>query len=88
MYYVIYDKVVQDFMTRFNKKSPLKSRWDSSAGDTGVEDAQVFTSKADAKGVVKQLEQAFKDEPGGVDFAIIRVKPITVYEFVNHEDFE
>ena len=87
--YAVYDKVVQDFLTRFDEKKPIRSKWDSGAGDSGVEDAQIFSTKAGARYVVKRLERAFKNEPGGmvVDFAIIRVKPVTVYEYVDHSDF-
>ena len=87
MHYVVYDKAVQDFLTRFDEKKPIRSRRDSNAGDSGVEDAQVFSTKAGAKYVVRRLKQAFEDEQLVIDFAIIRVKPVTVYEYVDPSDF-
>jgi len=89
MHYVVYDRVVQDFLTRFNEKRPTRSRWEVAARETGVETAQVFSTKAEAHYVMRRLARAFKDAPGEmvIDFALIRVKPVTVYEYVDYSDF-
>lgn len=82
--YVIFDKVVEQFLADFNESNPLKSSWTGFEDDSALlaDDVCEFPTKREAEKSLKKLNEAFKDEPGGVDFALLRVKPRVMYELV------
>ena len=81
MKYVVFDRVTESFLVRLNKRTPLKSKWGGSSGDSGVSGVQAFDTRKTGEYVAKQLSKAWQGQPGGVDFAVIKVKPITIYEY-------
>lgn len=80
--YVIYDKVEESFLARYNQKNPLNSSWSGFEEGAFLKNLQLFDTRREAQRARKELTVAFTEEPGGADFDILQVKPFVGYELV------
>lgn len=79
MAYIIIDRITDQVLSWWT--GPNTDKWDAGIDndtDEVVGSAYVFYSKKDATTTVKILEDEFKNEPGGVNFEILKVGTETV----------
>lgn len=79
MAYIIIDRITDQVLSWWT--GPNTDKWDAGIDndtDEVVGGAYVFYSKKDATTTVKILEDEFKNEPGGVNFEILKVGTETV----------